>query len=110
MEEEVGKVQSDTLGEAYFDRNQAAQLLARLAERCGWEVGLRIDLNEPDWPILMVVLPNGKQMSWHLPKDEVIGKWKVFEDEWDGHDLDEKRQRMAGAINLFGLLSIPWRE
>ena len=91
------KFQSDTLGEAYFDRNQAAMALAKLAQAQGMKVGLRVDHKEPDWPVLMVDLPTG-QVSWHLPKDEVVGQFPEYIQEWDGHDLETKRQRMEAFI------------
>ncbi len=91
------KFQSDSLGEAYFDRNQAAMALAKLAQAQGWKVGLRVDQKEPDWPVLMIDLPTG-QVSWHLPKDEVIGQFPEYDRSWDGHDLDMKRKRMEAFI------------
>ena len=46
----------DDINEAYTDRNLAIQVLARLAQQIGWEVGLRTDPDEPDWPVLVVEL------------------------------------------------------
>ena len=91
------KFQSDGLGEAYFDRNQAALALAKLAQAQGWRVGWHLDENEPDWPVLMIDLPTG-QVSWHFPKDEMVGNFPAYPDTWDGHDLEEKRQRMEAFI------------
>lgn len=93
------KFQSDSLGEAYFDRNQAAMALAKLAQVQGMKVGLRIDPKEPDWPVLMIDLPTG-QVSWHLPKNEVVGQFQEYDQPWDGHDLDVKRKRMKDYILL----------
>ena len=97
-DEIMKKFQSDTLSEAYFDRNQAAMALAKLAQAQGMTVGLRIDPNEPEWPVLFVFLPTG-QVSWHLPKDEVVGQFPEYEQEWDRHDLEVKRNRMEEFIN-----------
>jgi hypothetical protein len=92
--------QSSTLDDAYFDRNQAVMALARLARKQGLTVGLRIDPNEPDWPVLMIDLPTG-QVGWHLKKEDLVGVWPEYEKEWDGHSLAEKRDRMAAFIRQF---------
>ena len=89
----MDKTQSNTLSEAYFDRNLAVMALARLAQTHGFRVGLRRDPEEPDWPVLMVDLPTG-QVSWHLPPGELVGDWPVYQ-EWDGHTLEEKQQRIS---------------
>lgn len=91
--------QSSTLQDAYFDRNQAVQVLARLAKELGLEIGIGIDPDEPEWPVLFVDLPTG-QVSWHLSKNEVVGEWPSYDGEWDGSDLEEKRQRLTGFLSL----------
>lgn len=90
-------IQSSTLDDAYFDRNQAVLALARLARAQGYPVGLKIDPNEPDWPILMIDLPTG-QVGWHLPKAEIVGRWPAYEKPWDGHTLEEKRERIRRFV------------
>lgn len=90
--------QSSTLDDAYFDRNQAVQAFARLALARGWVVGLRTDPAEPDWPILYVDIPGQGQVSWHLPRREVLGEWPVYPGVWDGSGLAEKRSRLAAAF------------
>jgi hypothetical protein len=80
---------NNVVKDAYFDRNQAVMALARLAQKQGYRVGLVVDPQEPDWPVLMIDLPMG-QVGWHLPKDEIVGEWPQFPDEWDGHSLEEK--------------------
>ena len=95
----AGKLESDSLEEAYFDRNQAVQALGRMAQRLRFRVGLKPNEKDPDWPILMIDLPTG-QVSWHLPRTEIVGKWPEYEGEWDGHDLEEKRRRIGEFIAL----------
>ena len=85
--------QSSTLNDAYFDRNQAVLALAKLAMKLGYKVGIKHDPNEPDWPVIMIDLPTG-QVGWHLPRDEIVGKWPEYDGEWDGHSLEEKRDRI----------------
>lgn len=89
--------QSSTLNDAYFDRNQAVMAMARLALKQGWKVGLRIDPDDPEWPVLMIDLPTG-QVGYHLPKNEIIGEWPEYEKEWDGHSLAEKRERIRKLL------------
>lgn len=87
--------QSSTLEDAYFDRNQAVQVLAAMAMALGHRVGLKADPEEPAWPVLYVDLPTG-QVSWHLPIEEVtIEDWPVYEGAWDGHTLGTKRARIT---------------
>lgn len=95
--------QSSTLNDAYFDRNQAAMAFAQVCRSYNFPVGLRIDPNEPDWPILFIRLPQG-QVSWHLPKDEIVGDWPIFDQEWDGHTLKQKRQRIQAFIEYMAEL------
>ncbi len=89
--------QSSTLNDAYFDRNQAVMAMARMALQLGYRVGLKQDPEEPDWPVLMIDLPTG-QVGYHLPKEEVVGNWPEYEDEWDGHSLIEKRERIDAFL------------
>lgn len=84
--------------EAYFDRNQLALAFARLAQERCWRVGIGIDPEEPDWPVLYVDTPAG-QVSWHLPKADVeVASWPAYSGSWDGHDVKEKRARLARLI------------
>ena len=86
------------LEEAYFDRNQLVLAFARLAQAQGWRVGVGTDPGEPDWPVLYVDAPAG-QVSWHLPKAEIdIATWPRYPGQWDGHDVAEKRARLARLI------------
>ncbi|MDD4273328.1 MAG: hypothetical protein PHG14_06320 [Desulfobacter postgatei] len=83
--------------QAYFDRNQAVMALARLAQKHGYNVGIQIDPEQPDWPVLLIDLPTG-QVSWHLPKAELCGEWPDYIKKWDGHDSALKRQRIKRFI------------
>ncbi len=89
--------QSSTVDDAYFDRNQAAMALAKMALALGYRVGLCRDKEEPDWPVLMIDLPGG-QVGWHLPAKEVVGEWPEYPGEWDGHSLAEKRRRIESFL------------
>jgi hypothetical protein len=55
-----------------------------LALELGYSAGIRIDANEPTWPVAYIELPNG-QVSWHMPQHEVC---------WDGHTTADKYDRI----------------
>ena len=90
--------QSSTKDDAYFDRNQAVQAMAKMAQQLDMKVGLQRDPNEPGWPVLMIDLPTG-QVGYHLPEDQVVGDWPEYGKEWDGHSLADKRERVARFLD-----------
>ena len=94
------KTESDTLQEAYRDRNLAVMALAQICLDNGFKVGLNLNLDDPKWPILFIDLPDG-QVSWHLPKDEIIGSWPTYYGPWDGHSLIEKQGRIEAFIRHY---------
>jgi hypothetical protein len=49
----------------------------------GWRGGIKLDPQEPDWPVVYIELPTG-QVSWHVP---------AYAGEWDRHDTEEKYRR-----------------
>jgi len=71
-------------GEVYADRNLLAQLAAALAQRCGFRVGVGVDDAEPDWPLIYIDLPSG-QVSWHVPKAELVVQLDPYKEKWDGY-------------------------
>ncbi len=83
--------------EAYVDRNLAVQVLAVLARQLGYQTGIRN--REDEWPILYVELPSG-QVSWHIPKAEIVAFFPGYPCEWDGHNLKEKRERMRRFLEV----------
>lgn len=80
--------------EAYFDRNQSVQAFAMCCMRLGYHVGIKSD---PKWSILYIDLPTG-QVSWHLPNTEIVRKFPRYNGNWDGHDVQEKRDRLRKFI------------
>ena len=86
----MNKLES-TPDEAYLDRNLAVQVMAKMALQLGCRVGVRE--REEEWSILYIDLPTG-QVSWHIPASELIGDFRDYEGEWDGHDLEMKRRRV----------------
>ena len=80
--------------EAYLDRNLCVQLMARMAQKLGYNVGVK---ENGDWPILYINLPTG-QVSWHIPKADIAGISPEYHKEWDGHDVEIKRMRLIEFI------------
>ena len=69
--------------EEYPIRNQQVYQALGLAAKLGYPVGIKLDEDEPDWPVIYLELPTG-QVSWHLP---------MYPGTWDGHDTKEKYAR-----------------
>ena len=67
----------------YDERNRLVVSLLYRSMRMGWNCGIKIDLDETEWPVVYVDLPTG-QVSWHLPQ---------YAGTWDGHDNAEKYRR-----------------
>jgi hypothetical protein len=71
--------------------NRAKYIYEAMALACqlSYDVGFRIDPDEPEWPVAFIELPTG-QVSWHMeqhPKG------------WDKHTTDEKKLRMFKYIS-----------
>ena len=80
--------------EAYLDRNLCVQVMARMAQKLGYNVGIK---ENGDWPILYIDLPTG-QVSWHILKADIAGIFPEYHKEWDGHDVECKRKRLVEFI------------
>lgn len=90
------EITQDMLNEVYADRNRLAQLLAYLAEKCGYVAGIEAVPDDPDWPVLYIDLPTG-QVSWHIPRAD-LWPHSTYEGAWDGHDNTLKANRMLALI------------
>jgi hypothetical protein len=55
------------------------------AQRLGYPCGIRLDPEQPGWPVAFIELPTG-QVSWHIPQYPAV---------WDGHSTQEKFRRIA---------------
>lgn len=86
----------DALNAAYRERNQAAQLAAALGDKGGWPVGWGVDPSEPDWPVLYIYLGSWGQLSWHMPRADVLEGLPDFTGTWDG--TDRKPEIIAGFV------------
>lgn len=96
--EKKEKLQSSSLDEAHQDRNMLALAFAKVCIDSGYVVGIKEDPEENDnWPVLFIELPTG-QVSWHIPRNELIGDISQYSGCWDGHTLKEKRDRLKDFI------------
>jgi hypothetical protein len=75
--------QADEAGH-YEDRNRWIYHALSVAISDGLEAGIRIDPEEPEWPVIFFELPTG-QVSWHVPQHP---------HSWDGHTHEEKYERI----------------
>lgn len=91
---------------AYSERNQCVALIARMARRMGWRVGVAQhpaeDTSwEDDWrTILFIDLPTG-QATWHFHDSEkglLEGLSEYVDAKWDGHSTPEKYVRVREAF------------
>ena len=82
--------------EAYLDRNLCVQAMVKMAQKLGFNTGLKED---PEWPILYIDLPTG-QVSWHIPKQEILTDFPEYNGKWDGHNLQEKRRRLIDFMEM----------
>lgn len=95
------KLESDSVNDAYFDRNQAVLALAKLGNEIGAICGFKIDKDNPDWIIVFAEFADIKQVSWHIPASEMpTGLLPAYKGDWDGHTLEEKRERMKSFIEM----------
>ena len=96
--------------EAYLDRNLCVQTMVRMASELGYKTGIRDDGN---WSIFYIDLPTG-QVSWHIPKLDIVGMFPEYLDKWDGHDVDTKRYGRSVAmiypIRKYLICSKRWKE
>ena len=85
-----------TPDEAHYDRNLCVQAMLKMAQKLGFNTGLKED---PEWPILYIDLPTG-QVSWHIPKQEILTDVPEYNGKWDGHNLQEKRRRVIDYMGM----------
>jgi hypothetical protein len=72
----------------YSERYRLVLHAVAYASEVGLSAGFRIDPQEPEWPVAYIELPTG-QVSWHIPQHD---------SEWDGHDTEEKYNRVEQFI------------
>ena len=80
--------------EAYMDRNLCVQVMIRMAQELGYNIGVK---ENGDWPIFYIDLPTG-QVSWHVPTSDFVSEFPDYSPDWDGHDLELKRERIIDFI------------
>lgn len=58
------------INEVYSERNTCVSLIAKMALTLGFRVTLERDINESQWWIVYIQLPNG-QVSWHFHQNQM---------------------------------------
>lgn len=99
--------EAKSISEVYQDRNRLAAAFAMLAHRVGgsscaggWQPPAAEDADADEWAVCWARLPTG-QVSWHVPRSLVEATALVRERlEWDGHDRDEKNDRLLDYARL----------
>lgn len=78
---------------------ERAMLVRVLAE--WYPSTIKIDENEPDWPIIYIELPTG-QVSWHIAKEDMEIYASVRKNDetfrYDGHTTGEKYRRLMDYV------------
>jgi hypothetical protein len=64
----------------YDNRNLLVYEAIALAQRIGYDAGIRLDPKEPEWPVAFIELPTG-QISYHVPQHIL---------PWNNHTVEEK--------------------
>jgi len=87
----------------YRERAQCCALIANLAMRLGYPVGVADDPKEPGWPVLLVRLPTG-QVSWHYSDEDAkkyLSHVPRVTNDWDGHNTEEKYNRVEAMQKYY---------
>lgn len=75
---------------AYLIRNSLIYQAVGKATLLGYDAGIRFDPNDPEWPVLFIIIPVGSeklQVSWHLYNRAI---------PYDGESAETYRQRILG--------------
>lgn len=96
----------EKLDSVYEERNLVVLLMARLAGRLGWPVGLKqhdpADTTwEDEWRTILFVESPAGQLSWHLHESEKrhVEYVAPYEKEWDKHTTEEKYARVRALLD-----------
>lgn len=81
----------------YADRNNLVQLCALLAAKCGYQAGVRIPVEDSEWPVVTIKLPDVGEVAWHV-KDTDLFLGVTTNVVYDGHTNEEKEQRIKNFI------------
>ncbi len=90
----MAKYESDSKEDCYKDRNLLVQLCGKLAAICDLNMGVKFG---KEWSVLYIELPSG-QVSWHVPTSDFVSEFPDYSPDWDGHDLELKRERIIDFI------------
>ena len=78
-------IQRHDLEANYGARNDTIYQALAMARLLDYSAGIRLDPEEPEWPVIYIELPTG-QVSWHVAQHE---------HPWDTHTTADKYGRIA---------------
>ena len=82
----------------YSDRNNLVQLCAVLAAKCGYKAGVRLPVEDSQWPVVTIQLPDVGEVAWHIKADELFLGIGVYNLPYDGHTGEEKEARIKSYV------------
>lgn len=83
---------------AYARRNATIVAAVSTAMQLGWPAGFKANLDDPEWPVAYIDLPDVGQVSWHIP---------AYPGQWDRHTVDEKYARVRDWLAAFDASTKP---
>lgn len=72
----------------YVERNKSVIAAVHHALEIGVKAGVRLDKEEPEYPVMFIELPTG-QVTWHIEQHS---------EAWDFHTTDEKYKRIRAYL------------
>lgn len=91
------RMASKTQNDVYRQRTDAFMLAMAFAKKLGHEVGVR---DGPDWPVLVIVLENGKEVAIHARAEDVESNLLDHrtDHKYDEHTDKEKEARIRAYV------------
>ena len=79
----------EAIDRTYAHRYKLVFQAMGVATKLGYEVGVRVDPQDPEWPVCCIMLPEVGEVSWHMPSHKVA---------FSGYDGAEKSARVKRFI------------
>lgn len=94
---ELGKLLHDILLHDinYEEREIKIYNALATARKCGLLAGIRSNIEDPEWPVVFIVLPEDKEVAWHM---QAINRM------YDGHTHKQKVERIEEFVKNTTLL------
>ena len=78
--------------ECYFDRNQIIQLLALSWVELGKKAFYSTDPETEGYLVLCLEIDDKTQLSWHIPKNEIVKDLPIEENKWIPIDVSDRKR------------------